>query len=191
MFDIAWSELLVIGIVALVVVGPKELPVLLRTIGRYMGMIKRQAGEFRAQFDEAMREAELDQLKKEVETLKSDAESSMRDVERSVSTEFDDAKRELDRAAEPGAATATVEPPYADNPSLVEGPRPAEPSAAATPDAEPRQVASADSSSAQPDRQSATPHSGSNGAAHGSATVSHVNGSGGHGSIEQPAKPGA
>ena len=59
MFDITSSKLLILGIVALLVIGPKDLPALLRTIGKYMGIIKRQAAEFRAQFDEAMRESEL------------------------------------------------------------------------------------------------------------------------------------
>ncbi len=48
MFDITSSKLLLLGIVALFVVGPKELPALLRTVGKYMGMIRRQAAEFRA-----------------------------------------------------------------------------------------------------------------------------------------------
>ena len=56
MFDIGWSELLIIGVMALIVVGPKDLPVLLRNIGRYVGIIRSQASEFRAQFDEALRE---------------------------------------------------------------------------------------------------------------------------------------
>ena len=60
MFDITSSKLLLLGIVALLVIGPKDLPVLLRTIGKYIGIIKRQAKEFRAQFDEAMRETELE-----------------------------------------------------------------------------------------------------------------------------------
>jgi sec-independent protein translocase protein TatB len=64
MFDIGGGELLVIGIVALVVIGPKELPGLLRTAGNAMGKVRRMAAEFRGQFDEAMREAELDQAKK-------------------------------------------------------------------------------------------------------------------------------
>ena len=64
MFDITSSKLLILGIVALLVIGPKDLPALLRTIGKYMGIIKRQAAEFRAQFDEAMRESELHELKK-------------------------------------------------------------------------------------------------------------------------------
>jgi sec-independent protein translocase protein TatB len=69
MFEISWSELLILGIVTLIFVGPKELPVFLRTLGRYAGSIKRQATEFRAQFDEAMREAELDSMKKEMEAM--------------------------------------------------------------------------------------------------------------------------
>ena len=51
MFEIGWSELLILAIVTLIFVGPKELPVFLRTLGRYAGSIKRQAAEFRSQFD--------------------------------------------------------------------------------------------------------------------------------------------
>lgn len=90
MFEIGWSELLVIGVVALIVVGPKELPVLLRTIGKYVGMIKRQAEEFRAQFAEAMQQAELDQLRKDVSDIKSGAEETLRDVKRSFDEGFED-----------------------------------------------------------------------------------------------------
>ncbi len=61
MFDIGWSELLVIAIVAIVVVGPKELPRVLRTFGNYAGKLKRTAAEFRRQFDEAMLESELEE----------------------------------------------------------------------------------------------------------------------------------
>jgi sec-independent protein translocase protein TatB len=85
MFDIGWSELLIVGIVALVVVGPKDLPVLLRTVGKYMGMLRKQAGEFRTQFDEAMREAELDQLRKDVTQIKSETEATLRDTVQSAS----------------------------------------------------------------------------------------------------------
>ena len=71
MLDIGWMELMVVGIVALLVVGPKELPTLLRTIGRYIGMAKRQADQFRAQFDEAIRDSEFEDLKKEMDDLRS------------------------------------------------------------------------------------------------------------------------
>ena len=97
MFDfVSWSEILVVGIVALIVVGPKELPTLLRTIGKYMGVIKRQASEFRAQFDEAMRESELAQLREDVAKIKADAENTVRDVGRTVDDEIGGVKRELD-----------------------------------------------------------------------------------------------
>ena len=59
MFDIGWGELVLIGIVALIAIGPKELPTVLRTVGQYMGKIKRMAAEFQGQFQEAMREAEM------------------------------------------------------------------------------------------------------------------------------------
>src|SRR5262249_54953818 len=88
MFDVTSSKLLILGVVALLVVGPKDLPALLRTIGRYMGIIKRHAAEFRAQFDEARGEAELDQLKKEVEGLGNTAEAHVRAAEQSLETEL-------------------------------------------------------------------------------------------------------
>ncbi|CAN1724910.1 Sec-independent protein translocase protein TatB [Hyphomicrobium sp. 1Nfss2.1] len=88
MFDITSSKLLILAIVALIVVGPKDLPILLRTVGKYLGMIRRQAAEFRGQFDEAMREAELDQLKKEFEAAAREVhgtvEASARNFEKQI-----------------------------------------------------------------------------------------------------------
>lgn len=69
MFDIGWTELLVVGIVALIVIGPRELPKTLRTIGQMMTKVRRMASEFQGQFNEAIREAELDELRKEAEKL--------------------------------------------------------------------------------------------------------------------------
>ncbi len=71
MFDIGWGELVVIGIVALIAIGPKELPTVLRTLGQWMGKVRRMAAEFQGQFQEAMREAELPDLKKQAEELHS------------------------------------------------------------------------------------------------------------------------
>jgi sec-independent protein translocase protein TatB len=110
MFDITSSKLLLLGIVALIVIGPKDLPVLLRTIGKYVGIIKRQAAEFRAQFDEAIRESELDQLKKDVESMGQEAEASMREAERSVTTELDAAKANVDTALQDEPADALAQP---------------------------------------------------------------------------------
>ena len=76
MFDIGGGELLVIGIVALVVIGPKELPGLLRTAGNAMNKLRRMAAEFRGQFDEAMREAEIDQAKKAFTDINTAAQSA-------------------------------------------------------------------------------------------------------------------
>ncbi|HKF99565.1 MAG TPA: Sec-independent protein translocase protein TatB [Xanthobacteraceae bacterium] len=69
MFDIGWGELVVIGVVALIAIGPKELPGALRTLGHWMGQIRRMASDFQNQFQEAMREAEMADLKKQVDTL--------------------------------------------------------------------------------------------------------------------------
>ena len=63
MFDIGWTEILIIAVVAIIVVGPKDLPRMLRSLGRYAGQLRRTAGEFRAQFDDAIRESELDELR--------------------------------------------------------------------------------------------------------------------------------
>ena len=75
MFDIGWGELLLIGVVALIVIGPKELPGTLRTLGQWMGKLRRMASEFQGQFQEAMREAELADLKKQVDDMTSQAQS--------------------------------------------------------------------------------------------------------------------
>jgi sec-independent protein translocase protein TatB len=69
MFDIGWSELLVIAAVALIAIGPKELPGVLRSVGHWMGKIRRMAAEFQSQFQEAMREAEMADLKKTADEL--------------------------------------------------------------------------------------------------------------------------
>jgi sec-independent protein translocase protein TatB len=69
MFDIGWSELVVIGVVALIAIGPKELPGVLRSVGQWMTKIRSMASEFQGQFQEAMREAEMADLKKEVDTI--------------------------------------------------------------------------------------------------------------------------
>src|SRR5258708_12354448 len=75
MFEIGWSELLLIGIVALIAIGPKELPTVLRTLGQWMSKLRRMASEFQSQFQEAMREAEMADLKKQVDEMTSQAQT--------------------------------------------------------------------------------------------------------------------
>jgi sec-independent protein translocase protein TatB len=70
MFDIGWSEFLVIAVVALIAIGPKELPGVLRMVGQWMGKARKMASEFQGQFQEAMREAEMADLKKSFDEVK-------------------------------------------------------------------------------------------------------------------------
>src|SRR5262245_1638910 len=110
MFDIGWSELLIIGIVALIVIGPKELPGALRALGQWMGKIRRMASEFQNQFHEAMREAELADLKKEVDEMTAKAQSY---------AHFDpieDVRKDIENATAPPSSLdtpATQTPPAA------------------------------------------------------------------------------
>lgn len=76
MFDIAWSEMVLIGAVALVVIGPKDLPKALRTVGQITGKMRRMAGEFQSQFNEAIREAELEEVRRDVEGVKRTVDSA-------------------------------------------------------------------------------------------------------------------
>ena len=97
MFDIAWSEMVLIGAVALVVIGPKDLPKALRTVGQTVGRVRRMAAEFQGQFNEAMREAELADLKKQVEDVGGSVSSSL-------NTDFNPIEQPKDFSASGAAA---------------------------------------------------------------------------------------
>ena len=129
MFDIGWSELLVIATVAIVVVGPKDLPRMLRAFGRSVGQMKRMAGQFQNQFNEALREAErevgLEDTKKQLQK---------------VTKPLTDVKKDLDatmRAADKPVAAASPAPeksgdhPHAAEPLKTGAPTPAHGSDAA------------------------------------------------------------
>jgi len=75
MFDIGWSELLVIAVVAIVVVGPKDLPKLMRGFGHYAGKLRRAASDFQRQFEEAMRESEVEEVRKAIESVRTETPS--------------------------------------------------------------------------------------------------------------------
>ena len=81
MFDIAWSELFVILIVALIVVGPKDLPRMMRTVGQWAGRARAMAAQFRRSFDDMARQSELEELRSEVTKLKNDALKPMTDAD--------------------------------------------------------------------------------------------------------------
>lgn len=67
MFDIAWDELLLIAVVALVVIGPKDLPRVLATVGRWVGRARRMAAEFQSGIERMAREAELEEMRREID----------------------------------------------------------------------------------------------------------------------------
>jgi sec-independent protein translocase protein TatB len=68
-FDIAWSELALIAAVALIVIGPKDLPRVMRNLGQWTRKARAMAAEFQRNLDDMMREAELDEIRKEVEKV--------------------------------------------------------------------------------------------------------------------------
>jgi sec-independent protein translocase protein TatB len=122
MFDIGWGKLILIGIVALIVIGPKELPSALRTLGQWMAKIRRMASEFQNQFHEAMREAELADLKKEVDEMATKAKgyAQLDPVE--------DLRREVESAVGPPPelnAPLTSPPATESSPAPVSGDAPA------------------------------------------------------------------
>jgi sec-independent protein translocase protein TatB len=150
MFDIGWGELMLIGIVALIAIGPKELPGALRTLGQWMAKVRHMASEFQNQFQEAMREAELAELRKEVDEMANKAaeythydpiEDVRRNIEKAADLPDLDAAVSREAAADPAAADAAeVPPPITSASAAAEtaSTRPPEPApAAADPSASP------------------------------------------------------
>jgi len=81
--DLSWSHILLLLVVALVVVGPKDLPRLMREVGRWAGKARAMADQFRKSFDEMARQSELDELRREIDELR--AIRPIADVQRHVS----------------------------------------------------------------------------------------------------------
>ena len=110
MFGLNWGEVLVIGIVALIAIGPKELPTVLRTLGQWMGKVRRMANEFQSQFNEALREAEFADLKKHADEISTSVSEigqidPIGDVQKDVEYAFADTPA-LDAPVEPAAEAA-------------------------------------------------------------------------------------
>ena len=128
MFDIGWSEMAVVAVVALVVIGPKDLPKLLRQVGEWTGKARALAREFQGHLDELARQSELDELKKQAEKVTSF------DMKEEIANTIDpggDLRKSVEEAdpnriaaAEPVAATEV--PAISEPPPAVEGPRPEE-----------------------------------------------------------------
>jgi sec-independent protein translocase protein TatB len=103
----------------LIFVGPKELPRFLGTLGRYAGMVRRQANEFRSVFEQAMREAELDQIQKEIRSVSEGVKTSLDQATRSVDDLKSAAKVELDAAAGQTAKPLPAGAPSAGTPAAA------------------------------------------------------------------------
>ncbi|HUD51584.1 Sec-independent protein translocase protein TatB [Parvibaculum sp.] len=84
MFDIGWSELLLVAVLALVFIGPKDLPRVMRTAGRYVGKMRAMAREFQQSFEDLARESELEELRKQVAELRGEAMRPLTDMQKSV-----------------------------------------------------------------------------------------------------------
>ena len=128
MLDLGWSELLVIGIVALIVVGPKDLPRMLRTLGQYAAKAKSVAREFQRSMDEAARQADIDELREVKKDLDKDV-SGLREQQYKMQREMSQSFMDKPEAKAKGSATA----PSGGEPEGKAEPRPAEKPAAAQP----------------------------------------------------------
>lgn len=114
MIDLAWSEIALIAVVALVVIGPKDLPEAVRGVARSVQKLRRMAGEFRSQADELVREANLDELRQQIHDIKNfnvrDEFEKTVDKDGSIRRSFDDPLRET-----------YTSPAYTPPPSAMEG----------------------------------------------------------------------
>jgi sec-independent protein translocase protein TatB len=110
MFDISWTEFLLIGVVALIVIGPKELPAVLRTLGQYTRKVRSMAADFQNQFQEAMREAEMADLKKQVDDIATGIKQydPLKDVRADVEAAGKDIQSSLEQ--KPAETPAVAEP---------------------------------------------------------------------------------
>jgi|SRR6185503_6230703 len=130
MFDIAWSELLVIIVVALVVVGPKDLPRLMRTAGQWAGRARAMADQFRRSFDDMARQSELEELRAEVNKLQQ--QSPLAEIE-SAAYDFTSKPLMESNIEEVGAAPPKFDTPEDASPTTAPAEIPSEPAPTPTP----------------------------------------------------------
>jgi sec-independent protein translocase protein TatB len=121
MFDLGWSKLLLIAIIAIVVVGPKDLPPLLRALGKFISQLRRQAEDFRAHFNDAMRDTGFDEIKRDVQSIKATASETATDISRSLDESvkpLHEAAADIQRSGDLSTPTADL-PPLATEPDLA------------------------------------------------------------------------
>jgi sec-independent protein translocase protein TatB len=153
MFEIGWGELLIIGVVALIAIGPKELPGVLCTLGQWMNKLRRMASEFQSQFHEAMREAEMADLKKQVDDMTSQAQSyASFDPVAEVRRELDSTQQQIESAMADKPAETAIPPVTEPNTAAAGAEAAIAPSTdVAAPGSAPREPATAGADAAKPD----------------------------------------
>jgi sec-independent protein translocase protein TatB len=120
MFDIGWSELLVIAVVLIVVVGPKDLPPMIRAFGKTMAGLRKMAGDFRTQFDEALKEADMDDVRQTISDVRNlNPTNSLRDAMNPLRQLGNEIKSDLQKAtAAPDSLSSTPAPATSERRSL-------------------------------------------------------------------------
>jgi sec-independent protein translocase protein TatB len=99
MLDIGWSEILVIAVILIVIVGPKDLPPMIRAFGKMTANLRKMAGEFRSQFDEALREADMDDVRRTISDVQNlNPTNSLRDAMNPLRQLGQDIKSDLQKA---------------------------------------------------------------------------------------------
>lgn len=113
MIDLSWSHILIVVIVALVVIGPKDLPRFMHMAGRWMGKARAMADQFRKSFDEMSRQAELDELRNEINSLRE--HRPLADIQNTMHQSIIPSDMTSEPAGElPGPVTGAPEPAEAD-----------------------------------------------------------------------------
>lgn len=131
MFDLGWTEFIVVAVVAILVVGPKELPGMLRTVGKTIGSMRRMAGDFQRQFNDALKEADLDGIKTGIDSVnKINPMRQIKDSLNPVKQAAEDVQRDINKGLlKSGETAAPASPPAA---TADPAAPPAEPAAAKT-----------------------------------------------------------
>ena len=127
MFDIGWTEITFILIVTIIVIGPKELPRVLRTVGQWIGKAKSMTSEFRGHVDDMIRDTELDEVKKQIDSAGSfDPNSTLEDAfdpDGEIKSAFDFSEDKYSNQSDMAEATRDDETPNHETHEITQQPQ--------------------------------------------------------------------